>query len=261
MKDEEGKVKKESKKKKTKKNWNKKHENAKSSNISNVVGQQWKNKKMKRKCGDSIPNLCKVPCSQCAHKSTSVAKCFQCSSVVDLSRQPFSPKETRVCLELSSASCYRKWRTIAKSLKISKVLSSHAKSSTISRVCRCCWTFFRLPCIAVFLCCAVRCVVSRCALCSVVRCRVVQYRLFCLYCLALRRVVVQSAPRGVDQQKKSKHKRKTTQLETTLREIHSRLVFLETGNVCVSFFCVLSYVPFLLLSFPFHCLFFLSCIY
>ena len=243
MKDEERKVKKESKKEKTKKIWNKKHENAKSSNISNVVGQQWKNKKMKRKCGDSIPNLCKVPCSQCAHKSTSVAKCFQCSSVVDLSRQPFSPKETRVCLELSSASCYRKWRTIAKSLKISKVLSSHAKSSTISRVCRCCWTFFRLPCIAVFLCCAVRCVVSRCALCSVVRCRVVQYRLFCLYCLALRRVVVQSAPRGVDQQKKSKHKRKTTQLETTLREIHLRLVFLETGNVCVSF------------------LFFLSCIY
>ena len=30
-----------------------------------------------------------------------------------------------------------------KSLKISKVLSSHAKSSTISRVCRCCYNFFR----------------------------------------------------------------------------------------------------------------------
>ena len=57
-------------------------------------------------CGDSIPNLCKVPCSQCAHKSRSVVKCFQCSSVVDLSRQPFGPKETRVCHELSSASCY-----------------------------------------------------------------------------------------------------------------------------------------------------------
>ena len=58
------------------------------------------------RCGDSIPNLCKVPCSQCAHKSRSVVKCFQCSSVVDLSRQPLGPKETRVCHELSSASCY-----------------------------------------------------------------------------------------------------------------------------------------------------------
>ena len=57
-------------------------------------------------CGDSIPDLCKVPCSQCAHKSRSPVKCFQCSSVVDLSRQPFGPKETRVCHELSSASCY-----------------------------------------------------------------------------------------------------------------------------------------------------------
>ena len=51
-------------------------------------------------CGDSIPNLCKVPCSQCARKSRSVVKCFQCSSVVDLSRRPFGPKERRVCHEL-----------------------------------------------------------------------------------------------------------------------------------------------------------------
>ena len=29
-------------------------------------------------CGDSIPTFCKVPCSQCAHKSRSVVKCFQC---------------------------------------------------------------------------------------------------------------------------------------------------------------------------------------
>ena len=51
--------------------------------------------------------MCKVPCSQCAQKSRSAVKCFQCSSVVDLSRQPFGPKETRVCHELSSASCYK----------------------------------------------------------------------------------------------------------------------------------------------------------
>ena len=43
----------------------------------------------------------------CGHKSRSVVKCFQCSSVVDLARQPFGPKETRVRLELSSACCYR----------------------------------------------------------------------------------------------------------------------------------------------------------
>ena len=56
--------------------------------------------------GDSIPKLCKVPCSHYAHKSKSVVKCFQCSFAVDLSRKPFDPKETRVCHELSSASCY-----------------------------------------------------------------------------------------------------------------------------------------------------------
>ena len=48
--------------------------------------------------------ICKVPCSQCAHKSRSVVKCFQFSSVVDLSRQPFGPKETRVCHAIGSTS-------------------------------------------------------------------------------------------------------------------------------------------------------------
>ena len=54
-------------------------------------------------CGDSIPNLCEDVWSTLrAH----IEKCSQVFSELYLSRQPFGPKETSVCHELSPVSCY-----------------------------------------------------------------------------------------------------------------------------------------------------------
>ena len=54
-------------------------------------------------CGDSTPNLCND--AWCTLRAQ-IEKCSQVFSELYLSRQPFSPKETSVCHELSSVSCY-----------------------------------------------------------------------------------------------------------------------------------------------------------